>query len=320
MPDQLVIVAVITMVFVALAYIGYSVVDAVWLRKSRIRNRVDNIASGFEKQTPQQAVATDEPLPTIAKFISSRGFADRILLMLMRAGVKLRPSEYVAISTGAALILAILAGITLKNVVAELLGIMIGLIGPYLYVKNLQTRRLTTFNRQLPDALSLMGSAIRSGYSFSRAMQMVSDEMPAPISEEFKRVLNETNVGLPTDVALTRMESRIPSYDLELVVTAVIIQQQIGGNLAEIIDNIASTIRDRVRVEGELAALTAEGRISGVVLVAMPFFMALVISILNPKYLSTLIREPTGIMLVCGGLFLQVLGALVIKRMLAFDY
>lgn len=176
------------------------------------------------------------------------------------------------------------------------------------------------FNRQLPDALSLIGSAIRSGYSFPRAMQMVADEMPDPISEEFQRVINEINVGLPIDAALMRMTARITSYDLELVVIAVIIQQQIGGNLAEIINNIAETIRDRVRVEGELSALTAEGRMSGVVLVLLPFGLAAIILTLNSGYLSPLIHEPSGPYLIGAGLLLQAVGALIIKRMLVLDY
>lgn len=316
------IILFMTLGFVMVAYIGYSVADAVWLQKSRIRRRVAGMAVDPSQKKPDQSggAAEDEPLPVIAQILSSRGMADKLFLMLVRAGIRLRPSEFVAIVSGIAIFLVLVAAVFLKNAPAEIVAAIIGITVPFAYVKNLQAKRLTAFNRQLPDALSLIGSAIRSGYSFPRAMQMVADEMPAPISEEFLRVINETNVGLPLETALGRMVNRIRSYDLELVVTAVVIQQQVGGNLAEVIDNIAMTIRDRVKVEGELQVLTAEGRISGVILVLIPLLMTGFLLLSRPSYLKPLIADPAGIVLVTVGVILQLLGAIVIKRMLVMDY
>jgi len=309
----------ITAGFVIVAYVGYTLADWLWLSKLRVKKRLDGLAA--KKEPPRQTeTSTAEPLPTIAKFISSRGLADRIHVMLTRAGVKLRPSEFVGIVSGCALFLSLVAAAGIGTLASEIAAIVVGAGIPFLYIRMLQQRRLAAFAGQLPDALSLIGSAIRSGYAFPRAMQMVSEEMPAPISEEFRRVLNEVNVGLPVDAALGRMVARIPSYDLELVVTAVVIQQQVGGNLAEIIDNIAATIRDRVRVQGELAALTAEGRISGIVLVVLPFGMAALMAVLNPRYLKPLFDHPLGMWLLIGAVCLQALGGLIIKRMLALDY
>ena len=309
--------------FVAVAYVGYSVVEAMYAGKARVRRRVAGLGASATPQSAEpepEAPHIDDALPTVSKIITSRGFADNLMLLLARSGLKLRPSEFLGIASGIALGLGILAGLLLRNIGAEILAIVLGFAAPFVYVKSLEARRLVAFNRQLPDALALIGSAIRSGYSFQRAMLMASEEMPAPISEEFARVLNETKVGLSMEAALTRMATRVQSYDLELVVTAVIIQQQIGGNLAEIIENIATTIRERVRVEGELSALTAEGRISGIVLVVLPIGLAAIISVLNPTYLKPLIQESWGIWMIVGAVVLQLTGALVIKRMLVLDY
>lgn len=316
------VVFLITAAFVMLTYIGYLVVEAMVLRRSRIRRRVAELAGAPTRQESklERAKSMGDSFPTISRLITSQGFADGLLISLNRAGIKLRPSEFVGIVSGATILLAMLASIIIKTFAALILAVLLGVAVPVLYIKMLQAKRTTIFNRQLPDALSLVSSAIRSGYGLSRAMQLVADEMPAPISEEFRRVLNETNVGLSMDVALTRMVQRVGSYDVDLVVTAMIIQQQVGGNLAEVIDNIAATIRDRIRVEGEVSALTAEGRISGIILVALPILLAVFVGTTNPSYLQPLITEPIGIWMVIGGICLQILGGLIIKRMLVLDY
>lgn len=317
------VVISITISFIIVAYAGYALIEATMLRKARIRKRIDGLAETAVEQVTGEGTAQAaqvDRFPTIAKMIASREIADKLLLMLMQAGVKLRPSEFVGIAFGIAMLLALLMAVFTKNILAEVLGIVIGFVIPFIYVKGLQAQRLTAFSRQIPDALSLISSAIRSGFSFQRAMMMVSEEMPNPISEEFQRVINETNVGLATDAALTRMAARVPSYDLQLVVTAVIIQQQIGGNLAEIIDNIAETIRERIKVEGEMAALTAEGKISGVVLVALPIVLGVLISIINPGYMKPLFNDSLGGLIVAVAICLQIFGAIIIKRMLILDY
>jgi len=312
----------IPIAFVAAAYLFYVLIDALWLKPLRVRRRLESVAAGIKPDVTDDRTPGDgdDNLPTVAKLLSSRGFADKLLMMLQRAGLKLRPSEFIGYIAGVSIVLVLLVSVIYPSFWAILTAMALGVFVPVVYIRVLQARRLAAFDRQLPDALTMISSAIRSGYSFLRAMQMVAEEMPVPISEEFQRALNEVNVGLPLDAALNRMVVRVQSYDLELVVTAVLVQQQIGGNLAEVLENISSTIRDRVRVEGELAALTAEGRLSGLILVIMPFVMAAIIWSLNPDYLRILIIEPWGKWLIIGGLTLQGIGALIIKRMLILDY
>lgn len=309
-----------TIGFALLIYCGYLIIDAVFLQRARVKKRLAAIGGQYPDEAGQQGPQIVERFPTIDKLIENQGLTQKLLVELLRAGSKLRPSEFVGIMLGLSLVLALIGGLMTRSIVIELLGLVIGILAPMAWLKSQQARRLTQFNRQLPDALSLISSSIRSGYSFQRAMQMVADEMPPPISDEFQRALTEMSVGLPTDQALLRMVVRMTSYDLELVVTAVIIQMQIGGNLAEIIDNIAETIRERVRIEGEVAALTAEGRISGVVLAVLPFAIAGAIYVLNPRYLTPLVSESIGHLMILGALCLQAMGALLIKKMLALDY
>lgn len=312
----------ITMGSVMVAFVIYSIIEAVWLEPARVRQRLGAVAPS---QPDPQPGAGDTPapvdsFPTIARMVGGRGFADKMLLELTRAGIKLKPSEYIGIVAGIALVAALLAAVLLGSVGAMLFAVTVVAVGAVVYVREMQHRRQAMFNRQLPDALSLVGAAIRSGYSFTRAMQMVAEEMPPPISEEFQRAINEINVGLATEAALTRMAGRVNSYDLELVLTAVIIQQEIGGNLAEIVGHVESTIRDRMRVENEISVLTAEGRVSGIILVALPVFLALVIWFANPHYLMPLFTTAWGKTLIAAAVMLQICGGLIMRRMLAVDY
>jgi tight adherence protein B len=165
----------------------------------------------------------------------------------------------------------------------------------------------------------LMSSSLRSGFSFLRAMQMVAQEMPSPISQEFDRIIGEVKVGRPLEDALRGSVARIRSYDYDLAVTAVLIQHHVGGNLAEILETIAGTIRERIRIIGEMRALTAEGRISGIVLVLLPIVLAAILSTLNPVYMSVLIKETAGHYLIGLAVLFQIIGSLIIRRMLVLD-
>jgi len=312
----------VALVIVIVVYVGYLIVDAALLRKLRMRKRVSELVEEDRDQPspPAASASEEEPLPTIAWLISARGIADKLFIELLRAGIKLRPSEFIAITAGLSLALALLSFLVSSRTITAVLAMLVGVAVPIIYMKALQAQRLAAFNRQLPDALSMISSAIRTGFAFPRGVQMVAEQMPAPIAEEFQRFINETSIGLAADAAFARMTSRVRSYDLELVVTAVLIHQQIGGNLAEILDNIAETIRERVRIEGELAALTADGRLSGIALVLLPLVLAAAIALTNPGYLSPLIVEPLGKLLVLGAVCMQVIGGFWIMRMLALDY
>ncbi len=185
---------------------------------------------------------------------------------------------------------------------------------PFLWVLNKRRVRLKTFASQLPDALELVARALRAGHSLGAGMHVVAEEMPSPIADEFGRVYEEQNLGIPVEDSLRNICERVPNLDLRFFVTSVAIQRQTGGDLAEILDKIGYVIRERYKILGQVKALTAEGRLSGVVLIALPFVLFLVMLHLKPDYVELLWTDPMGIKMAVFGLILQILGALVIKK------
>jgi tight adherence protein B len=185
---------------------------------------------------------------------------------------------------------------------------------PFAWVWNKRRVRLKTFAAQLPDALELIARALRAGHALAAGMHVVAEEMPPPVCDEFGRVYEEQNLGIALEDAMKGMCDRVPNLDLRFFVTSVAIQRQTGGDLAEILDKIGYVIRERYRILGQVKALTAEGRLSGVVLIALPFVLFLVMLHIKPDYVAMLWSEPIGIQMSLFALGMQVLGALVIKK------
>jgi tight adherence protein B len=185
---------------------------------------------------------------------------------------------------------------------------------PFFYVLFLRKKRLNKFAAQLCEALELVARALRAGHSVAAAMQSVAEEMPNPIASEFGRVYEEQNLGVSLDLALRNLAERIPNLDLKFFVTAVVIQRQTGGDLAEILDKIGYVIRERFKIMGMVQALTGEGRISGVVLIGLPFFLMLVMLYLSPAYVSMLWTDPRGRMMSAFGCLSMAVGAAFIRK------
>ncbi len=277
-----------------------------------------------EKSKPrseyQASAKREDMLPTVTRFLTARKFTERLYIELAAAGLPLRPSEFVGILAASVILSQILAVIIARSIIVYVLFAILGVGIPIAVVKVLQQKRKALFDAQIVDALILIASSIRSGFSFLRAMQMVAQEMPPPIATEFERVINEVNIGRSMEDALRMSVQRVKSYDFDLVVTAVLIHLQIGGNLADILETIAETIRERMRIAGEIRTLTAEGRISGVALVLIPIFLGVILTLINPSYMGTLFYEDIGRILLATAAILQILGWIVIKRMLVLEY
>jgi tight adherence protein B len=204
-----------------------------------------------------------------------------------------------------------LAGVPL--VLAPLAGLVMFTI-PFLWLLNKRRVRLKTFASQLPDALELVARALRAGHSLAAGMHVVAEEMPSPISDEFGRVYEEQNLGIAVEDAMKAMCERVPNLDLRFFVTSVLIQRQTGGDLAEILDKIGYVIRERYRILGQVQALTGEGRLSGVVLIALPFALFLFMLHLKPDYIALLWEDELGIKMAVGALIMQILGAICIRK------
>ncbi len=211
---------------------------------------------------------------------------------LSRAGLRLKPSEYIALRV-ISVILGTFLGYVLggQTLLFTLLGFLVGLLGFGWYIRYLQQRRLNQFNEQLVDTLNLIINGLRAGFSLPQALDAVAKEMPPPVSEEFRRLVQELQIGIPRDKALDNLVKRMPSQDLDLVVTAMKIQQEVGGPLTEILENTVHTIRERIRIQGEIRTLTAQVRFSGMVLSLMPICLFLIIYRIAPDYAGQFLRN-----------------------------
>ena len=242
----------------------------------------------------------------INRAIAGRGFAENITRDLARADLKITVGEFLALH----LILAVGAFVVLafvrQDMVAGVIGALVSLFVPRWYVGNQKKSRLTRFDNQLADMLNLVVNGLRAGYSVNQAMESVSKELPPPISVEFKRVVQEMQIGLTMETALANLNRRIPSKDLDFVTTAMNIQREVGGNLAEILDTISFTIRERVRIKGEIETLTAQGMMTGTVISILPIGLGVLLYFLNPKYIGLFFSSG-----ICGWVALAVAGLLI---------
>lgn len=228
---------------------------------------------------------------------------------LARADLKLKVGEYLALilisGLGVGLILWWIGG---RSILLAVVGIFIGTLIPRFYVRRQQSQRLNNFSYQLADMLNLMVNGLRAGYSTMQAMEAVSREMPPPISTEFRRVVQEMQIGLSAEAALDNLLRRIPSDDLDLVIAAMNVQREVGGNLAEILDIISHTIRERVRIKGEIRVLTSQVMYSGRFLALMPLMITAALFLLNRPYMMLFFDPETRIV----GIPMLIVGALMI--------
>jgi tight adherence protein B len=212
---------------------------------------------------------------------------DRVSRELARADLKFKVAEYYALVFISTIVVALVAYILQPNPISAAIGAVIGFFIPRFYVKRQQAVRLQKFNDQLSDMLNLMVNGLRAGYSTLQAMEAVSRELPSPIRDEFHRVVQEMQIGIPMEKALDNLLRRIPSEDLDFVVTAINVQREVGGNLSEILDTISFTIRERVRIKGEIRVMTAQVRTSATVLSMIPVFLTMALWFISPEYIKS---------------------------------
>jgi tight adherence protein B len=241
---------------------------------------------------------------------------------LQRADLKLRTSEFFMIQIGTALLLGLIAFIRFGGaggLIQTLIAAIIGYLAPGIYVKYRVGRRLRAFNGQLGDTLTLLSNAIKAGYSFAQAIDTVAKNAVAPIADEFSRAVREMNLGGSPDEALQNITKRVASNDFDLVATAYSIHRTVGGNLAEILDNIAYTIRERVRIKGEIATLTAQARASGTLITFLPIVLAAFMYFVTPTYFRPMFENFVGWILIAIGIFMIFVGNLIIRRVIAIE-
>jgi tight adherence protein B len=257
---------------------------------------------------------------SLNRAIAGRGFAEDLRLQLARADLKITPAEFLVMQILSAGLGLLLAQLIFRFLPLTLLGAVAGFFAPRLYVAWRQRRRLQAFNAQLGDAINLMVNGLRAGYSVLQAMEAVARELPPPISVEFDRVVKEQQLGLSLEQALQNMLRRVRSDDLEMLVTAILIHREVGGNLAEILDTISFTIRERVRIQGEIRALTAQQTLSGYVLMFLPIALGLILFGINRNYMLNFFTSGIlGYLMISCTLVMMLIGYFVIRRIVRIE-
>ena len=271
-------------------------------------------ADDEEIQLARQELMSE--IPTLSRVLMKMQLANRLRRMLDQADIHITVSRLLMLS----LMAGFLATLAVSMVsISKLLMVVAGLVAaslPFIRIAYKRKKRLNAFLEQLPDALELMSRALQAGHAFAESLHMVSTEMPEPIATEFRKTYEEQNLGLSLKLALENLSERVPLLDLRLCVTAILIQRETGGNLAEILEKVSHTIRERFRILEDLNTLTTSSRMSSWILCGLPIFVALVVTVMNPDYMSVLWRDPRGHNLLFAAGFMQLTGMLIIKKIL----
>jgi tight adherence protein B len=296
--------------------------------RSLVDDRLEYLEEEGVEVIPKKAIIGE----WVGKQATRYTWGQQLTRALARADLKMKVGEFILL-TAVLMVLGALVGwflgggpgsatdgsggSILSSIPGLLIGALAGLFAPILYVRRQQGRRLIRFDNQLADMLSLMVNGLRAGYSTMQAMEAVSRELPAPISDEFRRVVQEMQLGIAMDTSLQNLTRRIPSKDLDLVVTAINVQREVGGNLAEILDTISHTIRERVRVKGEIRVLTSQVMMSGRVLAIMPIGVIVIMYFINRQYMMRFFNPATrmyGIPALILGAFLIMIGYFTMQK------
>jgi len=284
---------------------------------SRLESRLEQYAKpapGWTKESKPGSILAEplEEKPSLLEnFLSRFG---NLSLLFEQADVAMTVPRLVLISAGLAVLGGVLGLVLRWHGILIPVGLLAGGSLPMVWILWRRKQRLKQFAQQLPDAMEMLARALRSGQSLAAGFQLIASEMPPPIGKEFGRVFEEQNLGIPMEQSLRDMTERVPNLDLKFFATAVILQRQTGGDLAEILDKIGRLIRERFQLWGQVQALTAEGRLSGVVLLALPILLFFAVYHLNRDYVMVLFTDPMGKKMLAGAIGMQILGAFVIKK------
>ena len=247
------------------------------------------------------------------KFLSKKK-NEKIKYLLERAGIPMKPEEYILLHWLLTAFVALLFYLIFHHIVFLVIGGLVGFLLPKWWLDKKQKERLMKFNEGLPDMISIIIGSLRAGFSFVQALKAVVEESESPIKEEVDMVLKEMQYGINIEDALQQLKERMPSEDLELVIQSVVIQKQVGGNLATVLETIVQTIRDRNKIQRQVVTLTAQGRLSGIVIGLLPVAIGLVIYLMQPEYMGDFFAHPIGMMLMAAGAVSGTIGFILIRK------
>jgi tight adherence protein B len=295
------------------------------IKRRQAERRLKEIDGILKKNT---SVSDEEKEPSefwrqvaavVGNPIRSEKLQDQVGQLIRQSNLPIRKDEFLGLCLLLGISFFFIGWILLKSIMVGILLLLLASYLPFLWAKSRVKKRIKAFQDQLTDMLTMVSNSLKAGYSFLQALELISKEMPAPMSEEFTRLIKETQLGVNTEDALQNLSKRVNNDDLDLVITAVLIQRQTGGNLAQILDSIADTIRERIRIHREIKTLTAQGILSGHIFRVMPIGLGLFIYVVNPQYMGLLFSEPLGWGMMGIALLGQLIGSIFINKIVKIE-
>jgi tight adherence protein B len=293
-----------------------------WLSSRRVEQRLREVSSGAADETENTTIVmrtAEGPLPAVERLMAGTQAGSRLARLIEQSGVATTPGAVVAMSLSAGLVSTLCVLVVIGSLPIALGLAVFAVSMPFFWLKYKRSQRIKKFEEQFPEALDLLSRAIRAGHAFQTAMGMVADELPAPVGVEFKKAFDQQNFGLPLREALVELSERVPSLDVRFFVTSVTIQRETGGNLSEILDNLARVVRERFKIRRQVRVHTAHGRFTGYVLLALPAALALVLTWLSPEHMKLLFNERLGQAMLVGAMVMQGIGFVWIRQVIKIE-
>ncbi len=311
------------LIFLAIAFALVGVIKSFSTRNVYLE-RLRTVIGHVEPESTQEKVTVRAALNSLVKALSfffvARSFTGRLQSRLVAAGIPLKGEEYITISLGVIVLAPLIAYLISTKFLLAAMVFILTLIVPWVYIGIKKEKRLQSFEMQLADSLVIMANALRAGFGFQQAMETVVKEMPPPIATEFDWCLREMNLGFNQEEALMNLSARVNSEELDMVISGIIIQKQVGGNLAQILDNIGDTMRDRARIKKQVRTLTAQGKMSGLIVGLLPVVLLAAMLLISPEHVYFLFQDSKGLTMLGMAVVMEVIGALVISRIVNIEF
>jgi len=296
------------------------------MAERRVQARIDSISrTDEEEEARRSAVAlikgtVEGPFPALDRFFGTSARGASLSVWIRQSGMeKATVSGVLLVSCVLAAAFAFGGSLLLRGAPGMAVGAAVGFALPFLVLSQKRTKRLRKFEEQFPEALDLISRALKAGHAFANGMKMAADELPEPVGPEFRKTFDEQNFGLPLKDALLNLAGRVPILDVRFFATAVLIQRETGGNLSEILENLAHVVRERFKILRQVRVYTAHGRLTGYVLLALPFALAIALSFINPEHMELLFRERMGQTMLVGAMVSQIVGYFWIRQVVKIE-
>jgi tight adherence protein B len=315
----IVIAALVFLVVTVAIFAAVSLFDQRTAQARVLRDRLAAVQKTGDEPIAEAALLRDELLSRIPAFDTFLRRSERVSLLqkvLAQGSLDVRAGNFLMLCIASALVLACIAFIAGGSLLFGWVGLVLGFFLPYAYATHMRKKRFQKFEEKFPEAIDTLARAVRAGHAFTTALEMIANEVSEPVAGEFRQLYEEQKFGLPVRDALLNLADRIPLVDVKFFITAVMLQRETGGNLAEILDNLSYVIRERFKILRQVRVHTAQGRLTMVLLMALPPSIVVIMQILNPGFIRPLFTDPIGHALIVGGITLQTLGYFVIRRII----